>query len=94
MKKGNTVHEDAAEKEAARKKKQQERLNKHIVQCPHCGKDVLDHMTKCHHCGGELTPQGYYQPMSDKRRKTVKIISYSIGFAIAVAIIVLIFVFK
>ena len=94
MKKGNTVYEDAAAKEEARKKKQQERLQKHIVQCPHCGKDVLDHMTKCPHCGKEITPQGYYQPMTDKRRKTVKAICYAVGILIAIAIVVILFLYK
>ena len=90
MGKGNNVYQDAAEKQAARQKKQQERLQKHIVQCPHCGQDVLDHMTKCPHCGKEITPRGYYQPMSDKRRKTVKAICYSVGIAIAIAVVIII----
>ena len=94
MKKGNTVYEDAAEKETARKQKQQERLKKHIVKCVHCDKDVLDHMTKCPHCGKEITPQGYYQPMSDKRRKTVKIICYAVGIAIAIGIVLFVFLYK
>lgn len=89
--KKNTVYEDKAAKEAARKEKRQERLNKHIVKCPHCGKDVLDHMTKCPSCGKELMPAGY-TPMSDEKRKKIRLITYSVGFAVAALIVVLILV--
>lgn len=88
MKKGNTVYEDEALKEEARRKKTAERLKKHTVSCPHCGEDVLDHMTKCPHCGGELTPLGY-KPMNEKLQKKIKIVTYSVGAAVAVAIILL-----
>lgn len=33
--------------------------NRHVVQCPECGKDVLDHMTKCPYCNAELK-SAYY----------------------------------
>ena len=81
------------EKEAERKQKQQERLNKHIVTCPHCGKEALDHMTKCPHCGGELTPAGY-KPMDEGKRKKIRLVTYSIGIAVAIAIAVVIIVFR
>lgn len=88
MKKGNTVYEDNASKEEARRKKRQERLKKHTVSCPHCGKDVLDHMTKCPHCGGELTPAGY-KPLSEATQKKIKIVSYSIGALIVVGVVLM-----
>ena len=88
-----TVYEDKAEKEAARKKKQEARMQAHIVKCPHCGADALDHMTRCPKCGGALTPSGY-TPMSEEKRKKIRMITYPIGLVIAVAVIVLVFVLK
>lgn len=93
MGKGNTVYEDRAEKEEKRKQRQQERLNRHIVTCPHCGKDVLDHMTKCPHCGGELTPLGYH-PMQESTKKKLKIVGYTVGIVIAIAVVILVFTLK
>ena len=93
MGKGKTVREDRAEKEKRRKKKQQERMDRHIVTCPHCGKNALDHMTKCPHCGGELTPLGY-RPIQDKTRKRMMIVGYTVGIVVAVAIVILIFTMK
>ncbi len=83
----------AEEKQEERKRKRQARLQKHIVTCPHCGEDALDHMTKCPHCGGELTPSGY-KPMDEEKRKKIQRISLIVGAAAAVVIAVLIFVLK
>lgn len=88
-----TVYEDKAEKEEKRRQKRLERLQKHIVKCPHCGEDVLDHMTKCPKCGGELTPRGY-TPMSDAKRKKIRAVTYTIGILVAVAVVVTVLVFK
>lgn len=88
-----TVYEDRAEKEEKRRQKRQEQLKKHIVKCPHCGEDALDHMTKCPKCGGALTPRGY-APMSDEKRKKIRMITYPIGILIAVAVIVIVILFK
>ena len=88
-----TVYEDRAEKEEARKRKRQENMQKHIVKCPHCGRDVLDHMTECPDCHGKLTPQGY-APMSDEKRKKIRYVTYGIGFAVAIVIAVIILVLK
>lgn len=93
MKKGNTVYEDKAEKEAARRKKHQEYMEKHTVECPHCGKKVLDHMTECPECKGKLTPRGY-TPMDSKTQKIVRSVLWSIGIAAMVAILIYIFFFK
>ena len=76
-----------------KEQKRRERLQKHIVTCPHCGKEALDHMTQCPHCGGELTPAGY-QPMDEGKRKKIRMITYSVGIVVAIAIAVLIIVFR
>lgn len=92
-KKGNTVYEDKAIKEEKRRQKRQTELEKHTYACPHCFKPVLDHMTKCPHCNGELEPAGY-KPMDPKKEKRIKAISYTVFFAIAIAIVVMVLVFK
>ena len=43
-------------------------------------------MTKCPSCGGELTPSGY-QPLSEKKIKKIKLITFLIGMAIAVVVV-------
>lgn len=88
--KGNNVYEDKAEKEEKRRRKRQEQLQEHTLLCPHCGKNVLDHMTKCPHCGGELTPVGY-QPMDEKKIKKIKIVTFIVGMAVAIAVIACVF---
>lgn len=92
-KRGNTVYEDKAIKEEKRRQKRQTNIEKHTLACPHCFQPVLDHMTKCPHCGGELEPDGY-KPMDPKKEKRIKAITYTVGFIIAAAIVVMIFVFK
>ncbi len=93
MKKGTTVREDEEQKRAKRAEKQRARMQKHVVVCPHCGGDALDHMTKCPHCGGELTPLGY-RPMDEKLRKKWKIAGYVFGAAAVVAVIVALVVLR
>ena len=92
-KKGNTVYEDRAIKEEQRRMKRQANLEKHTLPCPHCYKPVLDHMTKCPHCGGELEPDGY-KPPDEKKMKRIRIVTYTIGAVIAVAIAVMILFFR
>ena len=92
MKKRNTVYEDRAEKEEKRRKKQQEHMERHLVVCPHCNEKVLDHMTKCPKCGGVLVPRGY-RPMDPKKEKLFKTVGWTVGIAITVVIVVLIFVY-
>lgn len=60
---------------------------KHVVKCPSCDKEVLDHMRKCPFCESDLPV--LYQPMSQKAKKTVKIILWIILGAFGVALIVL-----
>lgn len=87
MKKGNTVYEDRAEKEEARRKKRQAEIDRHTVVCPHCGKKALDHMTECPHCKGKLTPA--YTPMDEKKQKAVRIAFWVLGVAAVVLFILL-----
>ena len=93
MKKGKTVYEERAEKEAARKAKAQARMERHVVPCPHCGERVLDHMTQCPHCKGAITPSGYYT-RDDKKVKRIRYICYGVGIAVAIVVVVLFFVLK
>ena len=60
---------------------------KHLLPCPHCGKDVLDHMRECPFCHGRLTPlikDGWPVEKIRGIRKTLNII----GFFIVAALIV------
>ena len=64
------------------------RIQKHIVQCPHCGADALDHMTKCPKCGGELTPNGYTPMIPEKTLKTIRTVMWIVLSLIALALII------
>lgn len=46
---------------------------KHIIQCPLCGKDVLDHMTECPSCKARLEPMDY-RPMDSKKTRKIRMI--------------------
>lgn len=89
------MKEDRAErrerKRAARAAKQKERIERHVVVCPHCGKNVLDHMTECPHCKGALQPAGY-RPVDPAKYKKIKLICTVVGIAVAVAVVIVIFV--
>ena len=50
------------------------RFEKHLITCPHCGKDVLDHMQVCPFCKGEIEGSGYGRMDEIKRRKIRKIL--------------------
>lgn len=78
-------------KEELREQKRRARAARHIIVCPHCGQDVLDHMTECPHCKGKLVPQGY-RPVDAGKYKKIKLISTIVGIAVAIAIAVVIFV--
>lgn len=64
-------------------------VEKHITQCPACGKEVLDHMTKCPFCGGELTPAGY-KPGDEAIKRKIRIVLTVILSLAAIAIAVII----
>ena len=66
-------------------------MRNHIVGCPHCGRQVLDHMTQCPYCKGALVPQGY-RPVDPEKYKKIKLVCTIAGIAVAIAIIVVIFV--
>ena len=70
----------------AEEKRYSASLLKHLVTCPHCGKEALDHMTRCPSCGGELTPRGYdsrsFERLQPVRRALL------IGFGIVAAALV------
>lgn len=80
-------------KRAAQAAKDRARLEQHVVVCPHCGKNVLDHMTACPYCKGELRPSGY-RPVDAGKYRKIKIACTAVGLAIAVALIVVIFVMR
>ena len=75
----------------ARADRRRARAESHIVLCPHCGKNVLDHMTKCPHCNGVLVPKGY-KPVDPEKFKKIKLACSVVGVAVAIAVIVVIFV--
>lgn len=72
------------------KPKYSKSLQKHIVTCPHCGADALDHMTSCPKCKGQLEPQGYSPILNSPAQKKVKTILSIILYAIAAVLLVLI----
>lgn len=82
-----------AEKEAQRRAKRQAQLQKHAVDCPHCGKSVLDHMTECPYCKGALTPRGY-TPISDRTQKIIKGVLWGVSIALIVTGIALLMIYK
>ncbi|NMA59849.1 MAG: hypothetical protein GX959_04580 [Clostridiales bacterium] len=60
---------------------------KHLVNCPHCGKEILDHMDKCPFCEGEI--KGTYREINPKTLKKIKIVLWAVLGAVAVTLIVL-----
>ena len=84
----NTAVADATGDDMAEKPRKISRWSyeRHIVKCPLCGRDVLDHMTECPFCKQEITVSGY-KPMSEGTIKTVKIVALIAGIIIAAVII-------
>ncbi len=83
--------EEKAQKKAQREKKHRARLEQHVVSCPHCGKNVLDHMSECPYCKGVLVPAGY-RPVDPEKFKKIKLACTIAGIAVAIAVVVVIFV--
>ena len=52
---------------------------KHLVDCPHCGEQILDHMTQCPKCGGKIKG---YTPMDDEKAAAIKRKAALIAFAV------------
>ncbi len=57
---------------------------RHLVACPECGKDVLDHMRECPFCHAKLTPLTGGAWPEEKVRRIRKQLNI-IGFVIAAA---------
>ena len=70
-------------------KKRSPSLQRHIVICPHCGKEALDHMTQCPSCGGGMTPRGYDPRSGEKLSSVKKALTVMFGIAAAVIVILL-----
>ena len=63
------------------------RFKRHMVKCPHCGKDVLDHMTECPFCHGEL--DGYaYRPLDTEKTRRIRTILGMVILALAAIIFI------
>ncbi len=58
---------------------------KHVIQCPHCGKDALDHMEACPHCGGELR-----KPLDPEKLRRFQRVAKIVAFLVAGVCLVLI----
>ncbi len=46
---------------------------KHLVKCPSCGRDILDHMTACPFCKAPVAP-AVFQPLGDRVTRRIRII--------------------
>lgn len=66
---------------------------RHIVQCPECGADMLDHMTECPKCGAEVNFGGL-KPISPETLRRVRIVALVVGIIIALIIVVPILIKK
>jgi len=63
------------------------KFKRHMVKCPHCGKDVLDHMTECPFCHGEL--EGYsYRPLDPGKVRRIRIMLAIVILALAAMIFI------
>ena len=81
--------EEKADGQAEEKKVKHSRLSnyeKHLVPCPHCGKDILDHFTECPHCGGAVDPLGYCG--DEKKLARAKRISTIVGVILSIGLVV------
>ncbi|MDX9916759.1 MAG: zinc-ribbon domain-containing protein [Gudongella sp.] len=63
------------------------RFEKHLVKCPNCGKDVLDHMTECPFCGEKL--EGGYRGIDPATTKKIRLVLTVVFLVAAVAIFLL-----
>ena len=65
------------------------RLQKHVVICPHCGKQALDHMTECPSCHERLVPKGYSPMIEEKTLKKIRLVVGIVLSVMALAIIII-----
>ena len=70
-------------------KEKKKGIERHVVKCPHCGKDVLDHFTECPHCKGKLE-SAYYDTtnLNSAGRQKLRAIYIIITVFIVVAIVI------
>ncbi len=66
---------------------------KHLVRCPACGREVLDHMTACPFCQAALAPSGYSGAPSEKLTQVRRAANIA-GLLIAAALLLLLFLKK
>ena len=69
------------------KKEKEPSYKKHIIQCPSCQKDILDHMNECPYCKEPI--KGTYKEINPKTKKTIRIILWVVLGAVAVTLIIL-----
>ncbi len=84
----NAENAEKTESNASGGKVKHKRLSnyeRHLVPCPHCGKDILDHFTECPHCGGAVDPLGYH--CDEKKLARVKRISTIVGVVLSIGLI-------
>jgi len=67
-------------------KLRQKSVQRHLVKCPHCGRDVLDHMNVCPVCEGVLQPL-MREAKSDEQLRNTKNTLRIIGFVIAAGLL-------
>lgn len=60
---------------------------KHLVPCPTCQKDVLDHMEVCPFCKAQISPKSPGSGLDKAQLRRWKIILNVVGFAVAAAVI-------
>jgi len=67
-------------------KLRQKSIQRHLVKCPHCGQDALDHMSVCPVCEGVLQPL-MREARSDEQLRNTKNTLRVIGFTIAALLV-------
>ena len=79
---------EVGEESRMENKNNKSRFKKHLVVCPSCGKDVLDHMTECPFCQAKLSPDTY-TPLDPKKLRKIRNILTVIGMIIALVVYLL-----
>jgi predicted amidophosphoribosyltransferase len=62
-------------------------VKNHIIICPNCGKEALDHMQECPFCKSKLTPK--YNVSNIKLVKRIRLLLWIVLGALAITLIVL-----
>ena len=85
MAEDNKKTESAETKQTVEPKRRKSNYEKHLVPCPHCGKDILDHFTECPHCGGKVDPLGYHG--DEKKIARIKRVTTIVGAILSIGMI-------